>query len=79
MILGSPDYLCVSVQVLPLTDEVKFVNVLDVVAFATPSMVKVTPLKPPEPAPMNLHSPPSPPLVAVTFSTPLVMVMEVVS
>ena len=63
---------------LPLTDEVKFGNSLDVVAFATPSMVKVAPPEHQEPAPMNLHSPSSPPLVAVTLVTPLVMVMEVV-
>jgi len=35
-------YLCVSVHFLPLTSEVKFSNVLDVVASATPSMVTAT-------------------------------------
>ena len=67
--------MCVSVQVLPLTDELKFVNVLDVVAFATPSMVTVPQVLPPvfSALPMLLSA--RMPFVAVTLVTPVVIVM----
>lgn len=47
---AGENYLCVSVHVLPLTAELKCSNVLDVVAFTTPSIVTV----PQEPSPLPM-------------------------
>ena len=64
--------MCVSVHVLSTTLELKCVNVLPVVAFATPSMVTV-PQVPILPAPMLLVA--SAPFVAVTLVTSEVILM----